>query len=66
MDAVRFVAHGPVQLDPGHALTRCNLGFLYLELGDVANARNELEALRTLKSELARTLEQRIHEFEQQ
>lgn len=53
-----------LRLDPAHALTRCNLGYLYLDLADVAGARNELEALRTLKSELAVTLEARIREVE--
>jgi tetratricopeptide (TPR) repeat protein len=55
-----------LELEPGHALTRCNLGYLYLDLGDVARAKNELEALRTLNSELATTLEERIREFEQE
>jgi len=53
-----------LRLDPAHALTRCNLGYLCLDLGDVAGAKNELEALRTLKSELAATLEARIREVE--
>ena len=53
-----------LKLDPGHALTRCNLGYLFLDLGDVARARQELEALRALRSELAPELERRIRESE--
>ncbi len=53
-----------LKLDPRHAFTRCNLAYLFLARGDVASAKGELEALRTLKSALAATLEERIREFE--
>ena len=50
-------------LDPAHAQTRCNLGYLHLALNDVEGATNELRALQTLRSDLASTLELRIAEF---
>ena len=53
-----------LRLDPGHALTRCNLGYLLAEQGDLAGARAELEALRSLSSELASSLEERIRALE--
>jgi tetratricopeptide (TPR) repeat protein len=49
-----------LQLEPGHARTRSNLGLLLVELGDLPGAKRELEALRSLKSELAPKLAERI------
>ncbi|MCE9592981.1 MAG: FG-GAP-like repeat-containing protein [Planctomycetes bacterium] len=53
-----------LKLDPADAQTRCNLGYLYLALKDVAGAEGEVRALRTLKSELAEVLEAKVREFE--
>ena len=54
-----------LKLDPGHARTRSNLGHLYLDLGDLQGAKNELAALRSLESDLAPTLEERIRQTEE-
>ena len=52
-------------LEPADAQTRLNLGRALLALGEVEAARNELRALRNLRSELADALEQSIRLAEQ-
>jgi len=66
LTAARTAYKRALKLDPAHALTRCNLGYLFLGLGDVESAKKELEALRTLRSELASQLAERIAEVEKE
>jgi tetratricopeptide (TPR) repeat protein len=49
-----------IRLEPGHAQTRCNLGYLYIAMKNTEGAESELRALRALHSELADTLEAQI------
>jgi tetratricopeptide (TPR) repeat protein len=51
-----------LKLDPAHAETRCNLGLLYLAMGNIQGAEGELRALRALHSELSGVLETRIRD----
>jgi Flp pilus assembly protein TadD len=63
-EAAHRAYESALELEPGHAQTRVNLGLLLLELGDVVGAKNELAALRSLGSDLADALERRLREKE--
>jgi len=59
-DAALAAYKAALKLDPAREQTRCNLGYLLLAMGNVEGAKNELRALRTLRSALADALEARI------
>jgi tetratricopeptide (TPR) repeat protein len=62
--AARAAYGRALTLEPADATTRCNLGLVLLALGEVEGARRELEALRSLSSDLATTLAERIRMVE--
>lgn len=51
-------------LEPADAHMRCDLGLLHLAMADAEGARRELAALRSMNSDLAETLSQKIALFE--
>jgi tetratricopeptide (TPR) repeat protein len=53
-----------VALEPTDALTRCNLGLLFLALSDLESAQRELATLRPLDAALAETLSQKIELYQ--
>ena len=62
-DAALVAYKDAIRLEPGHALTRCNLGYLYIAMNNRGGAESEVNALRALKSDLAAQLETKIREF---
>jgi len=53
LDAALEAYRHALELDPEHAQTRCNLGLLFVERGELELAQGELDALRAQASDLA-------------